>query len=329
MTEYSSFDEVTLKFVEYHGKEEHQQAAYDLATDAAQGFPERVALLYNWRYCAAALLDKPDLAIEIIQKAIDDGFWWSEEYLRSDEDLKSLQDLPAFNRLVDTSEQQYRLARSEAVPVALSLDLPAQSAEALPLLLALHGNNSNAQDSVSFWTSGVEQGWLTVLLQSSQVIGSNAYVWDDLELAAKETQNHYAGLAEEYQIDSEQIVIGGFSKGGEMAIWATLMDTIPVRGFIAVCPGGPYIRDIDKWLPILESNETLAEKRGYFVVGERDQSVENIQALHKMFVSKGLACELVIVPDIAHDFSADFDQTLAQALEYLGSQRRKNVLPGM
>jgi len=318
MTEYTSFDEVSRKFIEYHGKEEHQQAAYDMLTDAAPSFPDRTYLLYNWRYCAAALLGKPDLALEIFQKAIDDGFWWSEEYLRTDEDLKSLQDLPAFNRLVDASEKQYRLAQSKAAPVALSLDLPAQSTEPLPLLLALHGNSSNAQDSVSFWASGVEQGCLTVLLQSSQVIGPNAYVWDDFESAAKEMQDHYAGLVEEYQIDTERTVIGGFSKGGEMAIWATLMDTIPVRGFIAVCPGGPYIRDIDQWLPILESNQGWTEKRGYFVVGENDQSVENIKALHKMFISKGLACELVIVPGIAHDFSADFDQTLAQALEYLG-----------
>ncbi len=102
-----------------------------------------------------------------------------------------------------------------------------------------------------------------------------------------------------------------------MAIWATLMDTIPVRGFIAVCPGGPYITDIDKWLPILESNELLAEKRGYFVVGEHDPSVENIKTLHKMLLSKGMACELVIAPGIGHDFAADFDQTLALALQYL------------
>ena len=317
MTEYTSFTEVTTKFFEYHGKEEYQQAAYDLITEAAPSFPDRVALLYNWRYCAAALLDKPDLAIEIFQQAVDDGFWWSEEYLRSDEDLKSLQNLPAFNQLVDVCEQRYQLALSETAPVSLPLPLPAQSTEAWPLLLALHGNNGNAKDSVSFWESGVEQGWLTVLLQSSQVIGPNAYVWNDLELGAKEIKDHHTGLVEEYQIDSEQLIIAGFSKGGEMAIWATLMDTIPVRGFIAVCPGGPYITDIDKWLPILENNEALAERRGYFVVGEHDPSVENVQALHKLLVSKGMVCELVIAPGVGHDFAADFDQTLGQALQYL------------
>ncbi len=315
MTDYPSFYEVMGKFFEYHGKEEHQQAAYDLITEAAPNFSDRAYLLYNWRYCAAALLGKSGLAIEIFQAAVDEGFWWSEEYLRSDEDLKSLQDLPAFNRLVDVCEQRYQRALSESVPVALPL--PSQSAKALPLLLALHGNNGNAKDSVSFWESAVKQDWLTVLLQSSQVVGSNSYVWNDFELGAKEIKDHYAGLIKEYQIDSEQLVIGGFSKGGEMAIWATLMDTIPVRGFVAVCPGGPYISDINEWLPILEGNKLLGERRGYFVVGENDPSVENIKALHEMLLSKGMACELVIASDIDHDFPADFDQTLALALQYL------------
>jgi hypothetical protein len=317
MSEYPSFSEVTLKFFEYHGKEEHQQAAYDLITEAAPHFPDRAALLYNWRYCAAALLNKPDLAIEIFQEAIAEGFWWSEEYLRSDEDLKSLQNLPAFNQLVDVCEQRYQTALSEAAPVSLSLPLPTQSAEALPLLLALHGNSDNADNSVSFWESAVKQGWLTVLLQSSQVVGPQAYVWNDLELGAREIQDHCAGLAEEYQINSEQLVIGGFSKGGEMAIWATLTDSIPVNGFIAVCPGGPYIEDINRWRPILENSKVLAERRGYFVVGENDPRVENIKALHDMLVSEGMACKLVIAPGIDHAFPADFDQTLARALQYL------------
>ncbi len=317
MTEYPSFTEVTAKFFEYHGKEEHQQAAYDLITKAAPNFPDRAGLLYNWRYCAAALLNKPDLAIDIFQQAVDEGFWWTEEYLRADEDLKSLQHLPAFNQLVDVCEQRYQTALSEATPVSLPLPLPAQSTKTLPLLLPLHGNGTNAQNSVTFWESAVKQGWLTVLLQSSQVSGPEAYVWNDLELGAKEIQDHYAGLLEQYPIDLEQLVIGGFSKGGEMAIWATLMDTIPVRGFIAVCPGGPYIQDINEWLPILENNTGLSKRRGYFVVGEHDQNVESIQALHKLLVSKGMACELVIAPGIGHDFAADFDQTLAQALQYL------------
>ena len=317
MPTYESFDEISQKALKYFENEETLQAAYDVLTEAVPHFPEQANILYNWRYCAAAMLGKTDLALEIIQESLDAGFWWREDYLRSDEDLKSLQDLPEFNRLVELSEKKRQEAQAATKPIALPLPVPAVVTQPFPLLLALHGNTQNAANSVEFWESAVEQGWLTIMLQSSQVSGPDMYVWDDLELGASEITAHYQQLSKEHQVDSGQVVISGFSKGGEMAIWLALKEIIPLAGFIAVNPGGPYIQEIDKWLPILENCKTLTEQRGFFVVGEHDPSAENIKALHEMLVSHGMKCELVISPEIAHDFPEDFSQTLAQALKYV------------
>ena len=317
MPKFKSFSELTQQVLAYHGKAETQQAAYDILTEAVPHFPEQANLLYNWRYCAAALLNKPDLALEIMQESLNAGFWWSKEYLRTDADLKSLQDLPEFNRMVEICEQRRLAAVASAKPVSLPLSLPAKATQPLPLLMALHGNTQNAQNSVPFWESAVKQGWLTVLLQSSQIFGPDAYVWNDLKLGAREIKAHYQQLREKYQVNPDQVVISGFSKGGEMVIWLALIDVFPLAGFIAVNPGGPLITDINQWLPILENCKTRTELRGYFVAGERDPSVENIKALHEMLVSHGVACELVIAPDIDHDFPEDFSQTLAQALEFI------------
>ena len=311
-----NFDEIAEKCFNYFETKDNQ-AAYDMLTEAVPNFPEQAMLLYNWRFCAAALLNKSDLAMQLIQESLDAGFWWSEEYLRSDEDLKILQNLPAFNQLVGESEKRYQAAQAASDPLSLPLPLPTKTDEALPLLLALHGNTQNAKDSVTFWESAVEQGWLTVLLQSSQIFGPDAYVWDDLELGGSEIKDHYEELLKEYSIDTGRLVIGGFSKGGEMAIWQTLMNIIPASGFIAVNPGGPLINDTEKWVPIIENDKNLAEKRGYFVVGENDQNVEAIKALHELLISKGMDCELIVSPAIAHDFPDDFNQILKQALQYL------------
>ncbi|MBW8012771.1 MAG: hypothetical protein FVQ83_16255 [Chloroflexi bacterium] len=196
MSEQLSFDEITLKFFEIHGTEKTQQAAYDLITEEAPRFPEERLRSDNWRYCAAALLNKPDLALEIMQESLEAGYWMSEEYLRADEDLKSLQDLPAFNQLVEECDQKHQAAVSGAKPDLLALPLPAQADAPLPLLMALHGNTQNSPNSATFWESAVEQGWLTVLPQSSQVFFTDAYVWDDLDLGAKEIKEHYAELVE-------------------------------------------------------------------------------------------------------------------------------------
>ena len=317
MTEFASFDELQQLVFEYHGKPETQQAAYDLMTEAVPHFPEQANLLYNWRYCAAALLGKSDLALQLMREALDAGFWWGEDYLRLDTDLASLQDLPEFNRLVEISEARRQAAQAGAKPFALTLPLPANVTPPLPLLLALHGNSANAQVSVEYWESAVDQGWLAALLQSSQIASPDRYVWNDLELGASEIKAHYQELFEKHQIDPTRVVVSGFSKGGEMAIFLALKEIIPLAGFIAVNPGGPFIQEIKEWLPLLEDCKTIADLRGYFLVGENDTRLENIKALHEMFGSRGLACELVIAPDIGHDFPTDFDQVLAGALNYL------------
>ncbi|MCP4141883.1 MAG: hypothetical protein GY755_16675 [Chloroflexi bacterium] len=316
MSKHLSVDKVFESCFDYFEAGEHQ-AAYDLLTEAAPHFPERAMLLYNWRYCAAALLDKPDLAIEIMQEAFNAGFWWSEEYLRSDDDLKILHDLPAFNQLIDKFEKRSQAAQASSKPFSLPLPLPTKNTETLPLLLALHGNTQNAAYSVEFWESAVKEGWLTVLLQSSQIAGQDAYVWDDLELGGSEIKDHYEEYKKEHSIDTEKVVVGGFSKGGEMAIWQTLMNIIPLSGFIAVNPGGPFIANIEKWLPLIENDKSFTDKRGYFVIGENDQNLENIKALHELFLSKGMDSKIIISPAIAHDFPADFDQILAKALKFI------------
>ena len=317
MPEFTSFSEFQQQFFEYHGKPETQKTALDLVTEAAPHFPEQAYLLYNWRYCAAALLDKPDLALQIFREGLDAGFWWGKDVLINDNDLKSLLELPEFKRLVDVSEARRQSAQSATKPLALTLPLPTDTTEPLPLLLALHGNNSNAQNSVTFWESAVRQGWLTVLLQSSQIFGPGAFVWNDLDLGAKEIEAHYRELSEKQGFDPAQVVVGGFSKGGEMALWLSLKEIIPVAGFILVNPGGPFIQDIENWRPVLEACNTRADLRGFLLVGEHDASLENIKALHELLVSHGLDCQLVIAPEIGHDFPADFDQVLARALDFI------------
>lgn len=317
MSENLSFDEIAEKCMQYFENEEKFQDAYDLLTENAERFPNQSMLIYNWRYCLAALLNKPDLAIEIMQGAFDVGFWWSKEYLRSDDDLKMLQDLPAFNQLVDKFEKRYQAAQASSKPLSLPLPAPTQKADSLPLLLALHGNTQNAKNSAEFWESAVEESWLTVLLQSSQIAGQDAYVWDDLELGGKEIKDHYDHLRKAYSIDTKKVVIGGFSKGGEMAIWQTLMNIIPLSGFIAVNPGGPFVADIQKWLPLIENDKSFIDKRGFFVIGENDQNLENVKALHELLVSKGMNCQIVISANIAHDFPEDFNQVLAKALKFI------------
>jgi predicted esterase len=315
MPKFDSFDEIAEQVIAYFGNEETVQAAYDLLTEAAPYFPDQAALIYNWRYCAAARMNQTDLALQLLQEALDLGFWLSAAYLTSDVDLKSLQELPEFKRLLEISEKKFQAAQANSKPVALSLPCPSTADQPLPLLLCLHGNAMNAEESAQHWQGAVSLGWYTVLLQSSQIFAANAYVWDDLELGAREIKAHYQNLIASTKLEPGPTVVGGHSKGGEMAIWLALNEIIPLAGFIAVNPGGPYIEDLSKLLPLLKSCKSLSRLRAWLVAGENDRNFAKFNALHEMLSSQGLNCRLIIAPETGHDFPKDFDQTLAQALQ--------------
>jgi len=315
MSKFESFDETVQQALAYFDEEETLQAAYDLLTEAAPHFPGQASIVYNLRYCAAALLNQTDLALQLIQESLDSGLWWTAAYLTSDDDLESLRELPEFKRLVKLNDEKHQAAQANAKPLALPLPLPVNTEAPLPLLLSLHGNSENASESAQYWQSACSHGWHTVLLQSSQINGPNAYVWDDLELGAQEIKAHYDELTAPDSPEAGPTVVGGFSKGGEMAIWLALKEIIPLAGFIAVNPGGPYIQDVSLFQPLIENCKTLGHLRGWLIAGENDLNLPNVKALHEMLNAHGLNCQLIIAPKIAHDFPIDFDQTLKQALK--------------
>lgn len=317
MPEYESFDDFSQLVLAYFDDESTLQTAYDLMTEAAPRFPEQEALIYNWRFCAAAMMNKTDLALQLIQESLDAGFFWSTDYLTSDEDLKSLYNLPEFKRLTEVSEERYREVRKNSKPLSLSLPLPENTEPPLPLLLILHGNKSNAQYAAKSWKSAVREGWHTVLLQSSQIVSPFSFVWDDLELGAQDIEASYEQLLTPEAPETGPVVVGGFSKGGEMAIWLTLKEIIPLDGFIVVNPGGPYVQDVDRFRPLLEECRSLDRLRGWLVTGETDLNHKNVKALYEVLNSHGLNCQLITSPNVAHDYPEDFDQILARVLSTL------------
>jgi predicted esterase len=302
----------------YQGGEYAQ--ALDLATRAASRFPTQAWRVIYWRICVASLLGETTLALQLLEKALEAGFWYAEAQMREDPDLQPLQGLPRFEQLVEVCQKRHAEAQAQAVPMLLTLQ-PEGGCQAglqpCPLLLALHGNNRTAEGSVGFWKSAVSEGWLLALPQSSQIRGPDAYVWNDRDWAVREIQEHYDTLCQQYAIDPDRVAVAGFSLGGELAIWLAMSGTIQARGFIAVGPGGPYMNEPDKWAPLIEASQGRG-LRGYLVVGEQDVfCYEGTQALATLLKSRDIPCELEVHPNLGHDFPPEFQQSLAQALEFL------------
>lgn len=148
---------------------------------------------------------------------------------------------------------------------------------------------------------------------SSQIGASNRFIWPDFGRSLQEIQDHYRWLGARFQIDFSRSIIGGFSRGGAVAVHLALSGQVPVSGFLAVAPS---LRP--ETLPPLVEACSPGRVRGYLVVGERDAwsyrtSLELAEALRR----RGIPCELEIHPSLGHDYPLDFAHCLRRALDVL------------
>ncbi len=314
-----TFSDLERQLYQLYQNSEYAQAL-DLVAREASRFPTEAWRVAYWRICLASLLGEVALALQLLEEALAAGLWYAEAQLREDPDLQPLQGLPEFEQLVEVCRKRQAEAQAQAAPALITLQPEDQcqaSLQPCPLLLALHGNYRTAEDSVGFWRSAVSNGWLLALPQSSQVRRPDGYAWNDRDWAVREIKEHYAALCEQYAVDPERVVVAGFSLGGELAIWLAMSGTIEARGFIAVGPGGPYMREPGKWVPLIEVSQGRG-LRGYMVVGEQDIfCYEGTQALAALLKSRDIPCELEVHPNLGHDFPPEFQQSLTRALEFI------------
>ncbi|MFQ5759090.1 MAG: alpha/beta hydrolase [Candidatus Bathyarchaeia archaeon] len=311
-----TFQELAKRIFALYQNKEYAEAL-DLLTRESNRFPEWARRIYFWRVCLATRMNEVDLALDLLEEAVGSGYWFWKTELREDPDLKPLQGLPRFERLVEICSQRQEVARAQATPSILVSEPEALSEDdrrPWPLLIALHGNNSSAEDSASYWHKATAKGWLLALPQSSQVDGPDTYVWNDRDWTEQEIKDHYNSLLERYSIDEGEVVLAGFSMGGRWAIWLSLNASVKARGFVAVAP---FLPDVERFVPLMDIARG-SRLRGYIIVGEQDsESCEGARALAEHMRSQDLLCELEVHPDLGHAYPLDFHQSLNRALDFI------------
>jgi len=242
--------------------------AYNFITENYQGIKVNLAQIYNFRYTIANTAGLEELALKIMSEAIvEKGFWYKYNYLIKDVDLKSLNKYKEFNALLELCKKRELEAKRDEKP-DLKIIVPNKMNEQYkyPLIVALHGDQENIEITEDYWSSCVYKNYLFTLPQSSQIQFSEGYKWKDIEKGSRELNEHYENILEKYNIDFDNIIIGGFSAGGRVALYSILKDIIQVKGFILVAP---WLPEIDEWAPLLDK---IREKgiKGYVVCGDKD-----------------------------------------------------------
>jgi len=287
-------------------------AALRIVTAQGDLFPEQRAIVYNLHFCLLAISGDQESAIQVLQSAIDQGYWWPVAVLRGDTDLAALQGHPDFERLVTTCAERHTAAQMTARAERLVIPPAPHSAVPYPMLVAFHPRNSSAQTFARHWADLSGHGWLVVLPQSSQVCGVNAYCWDDRSLAENEAREHFAAISAGYAIDPERIVLAGFSQGGGLAAWLSASQLIPAKGFVVI---GPYLRSVDELLE--RPAPPAAHVRGYLITGDLDRDGGIFDKLETLLTRSGISYRRERRPTLGHDMPADFEMHRANALKFI------------
>jgi len=306
---------VVGQFTDLYEKQEYA-TAYAYLTQAQPAHPLYRAAFLAWRAGMAARSDQHDLALDLLEEAVQAGFWYHEDALTQDPDYASLQAEPRFQQMVSICAQRRAQAEAEVQPQRTLLE-PQGFAGPRPLLLALHGNLGNKDLMAPYWQKAVELGYRVAVLQSTQPMWlSGFYSWDDHEIGLGEVRDHYRQICEQVEVDPAQVFIAGFSSGGGLAAHAALAGIIPARGFIALEYFSTAWDKPETW----ESwfGDHPASLRAVLQLGiYSPEMLEGTRVFASQLDEHGIANRTFQTPNMVHAIPDPFEPLLAEMLAYL------------
>jgi predicted esterase len=316
---FQTYEELNQAAMRFYG-EQNFAKTLELLTAEGASFPEQAPTIYYLRSCMAARIGQPELALQILQEALDQGIWYGETLIRESPSWQPLQGLPAFEEMAKICKD--RQLEAETGPEVFVQEPENSHPLVYPLFLALHGNGDNGKASLNGWLPVTKQGWRLAAIQSSQLMMTGGgYIWNDQALALREIEEQYKALHSRYTVNPEKIIVAGFSMGGETALRLALTGPIPVKGFILLGPGGPTIDEPELWLPLIEEyrQKPSTGLRGYIFIGEQDTDIEPqaVVALAELLNSHGIPCKLEKLPGLRHEYPPDFEPGLSRALGFI------------
>lgn len=227
-----------------------------------------------------------------------------------------------FKKIIEENNRLKAALTAEAEP-AFEVVTPAgfSSTAKYPLLLVLHGWNESLQDINKRWHSEkIDKEFILVLSQSSQVVSSQKFGWDDAILAKKDIKEVFKKITGKYPIDPGKVIIGGFSQGGMAAMDIAVNNVIPAAGFIVCQPGGD--------IPAGLNSETLTKARqrglrGTIILREQDKSDKGKMEMVKRLRDAKFPYRYILSGS-DHWYPADFSQQLDAAISDIVDKEEKN-----
>ncbi len=313
MTEFASYQAMRRHIGELYQREEYAQAA-EILQAALDAFPDHLlANSYNLALLYARL-GEPEKGIQALQYGLDHGVWYGLwDFIG--EIWEPFEALKAFAQIKAQCGARRQQAQERAQPELIVV--PPQGytpGKPHPLFIALHGGGETVAAFQPHWTSPkLETEFIVAFVQSSQVVSMTGFSWEEHEVARKEVADAYQAVVQDYGVEAERVIVGGFSSGGCAAIRLALDETfIPVRGFIALCPPKPEPFEA-------EAVARAAQRglRGTLLTTEMDPRLDLQEGMAEIFQKEGLPHQFIVTPNIGHWYPTDLDEKIDQAIDHI------------
>lgn len=299
-----------------HLERENFADGLELLDQQAANFPSHVARMSLWRIALLAGVGETTAATEMLERALENGVWYSEKLLRTTAPLETLAGVEEFERLVSVSVQMQLADPASAMPlIAVHAEGQCQSENnPCPLLLFLHDKEETPQEHLHHWRSVPTMGWLLAMPQSVQALWAGAYTWEDTQVAQEQITMHYDDLRAGYQLDSSQLVLGGKGAGAQLALKIAASDRIPASGLVLYQPGGDMVHQPARW----ETHIAQASENAMRVVIIADDTIaQQLDILTGYFDEHKLAYKVGTFPATAEAYPQGFENSLSNALDFL------------
>jgi predicted esterase len=292
---------------------EQGKPADALALMEAQGprFPRHLAYVHLWRMSLSVSIGRIDHAIQALDEALAAGCRYPMPMLRDWPAIAPLHDIVEFERLMHIAAMRYdaELAASRATLTVERPDVVAPAA-GLPLLVALHGNNATAEETLPHWGAATKRGVVLAAPGSAEIaLTPGLFVWNDADRAHVDVIDHVERLVQEQRIDPSRIVLGGFSAGAWRALQVAYSPALHARAAIVVGP----------WIPPKEVDPLASARpvRTFIAVGDRDKAgFEGSRELAERLRSLGVPVEREVIAGHGHAYPRNWDAILGKALDF-------------
>ena len=305
-----SYGEMRAVVVELYGEGRFAEAAVILG-EALDSFPDH--MMANCVNLALMHLRLGDLdeSLKALTYGLDHGIWYGK-YTFLDPAWDSMKEHPGWAAVSSLNEEAKARDALEVKP-RMEVVLPAgyDPARRYPLFLALHGGGENVDLFMPNWTSpGLGREFIVAFPQSTQLIAMDGYNWtEDVDLSLKEIREGFEKVVDEYSVDTDQVIIGGFSSGGVASLEVVLKGVIPVQGFVVLCPAMPENFSAEEARAASERGV-----RGTILTTEMDGRVDQQKEMSAIMEEVGLSHEFHVSPDIGHWYPDDLSERIDRAI---------------